>query len=237
MKNLNRLYWLIAFLIGTMLNTTLFFVLPNLGHSKQIPKPEIITVEFMAWQQPAKKPPNKLEPVKKKKPVPKKKKKPKPKKPKPIVKPKPKPVKKPVLTEKIEPKTPEPPPEEPIPDPVEEAPIKPVEKIEEELEPIEEALPVPAPVFKLTSMPRMVHQSPLEYPPSMQAQGREAVVKLAILLDVKGKVRKITVEKSGGEAFDKAAIESMRKSKFLPGNIKGKPVAVLLKKKIRFRLQ
>ncbi|MDH3326278.1 MAG: TonB family protein [Gammaproteobacteria bacterium] len=186
----------------------------------------------MAWQQPAAKPPSRPKPVIKTKSKPIKEQKPK-------IKPLPKAVKKPVLTEKMIPEK-----IEPVPDPVKEPELKPepipLPEVTEEKEideNSEEPLPVPAPIFKLTSLPRVLHQSPLLYPAAMREQGREAVVKLEILLDVKGKVRKVTITQSGGEVFDKAAIESMQVSTFLPGNINGKPVAVLLKKTIRFRLQ
>jgi len=237
-KNRNALFWVSAVTIGTLLNGSLFFVLPNLGRTDPVPKPEIISVEFMAWQQPASKPPSQPKPIMKKKLKPKPKKKPKPKpkkKSEPKAKP-PEPVKKPVLTEKTTPEKTAPIPPPVIPPEIEPEPES-VVTAKETNEPAEDVLPVPAPIFKLTSMPRIIHQSPLIYPPMMREQGAEAQVTLGILLDLKGKVRKITVIKSGGEAFDNAAIESMRASSFLPGNINGKPVAVLLKKKIRFRLQ
>lgn len=238
MKNPNTYYWFIALLLGSLINFSLFIILPKLGRTEQMPKPEIFSVEFMAWQQPVSKPKvNKPKKIKREKPAPKKiKPKPKPiKKPEPKIKPqpKPKPVKKPVLTEKIVPNEVA---------PVLEVPPEPKRVAEHripESKPNKEdapALPTPTPIFKLTSMPRVVHQGSLIYPPDMREQGREAVVKLEILLDVKGRVRKIDVVKSGGEAFDKAAVESMKNTIFLPGNINGKPVAVRLKKKIRFRL-
>ena len=236
MKNPNTYYWLTALLLGSLINFSLFIMLPKLGRTEQMPKPEIISVEFMAWQQPVSKPKvNKPKKIKPKKPAPKTiKPKPKPvKKPKPKIKPRPKPVNKPVLTEKI------------VANeiaPVVEIPPEPKRVVEHripESKPNKEetpVLPTPTPIFKLTSMPRVVHQGSLIYPQDMREQGREAMVKLEILLDVKGRVRKIDIVKSGGEAFDKAAVDSMKNTIFLPGNINGKPVAVRLKKKIRFRL-
>jgi len=237
----NRFSWVAAFAIGSLINISLFLALPQLGRTEPPAPPPVITLDFVQWQPPVKQQKPKAKP----KPKPKKvvKKKPKPKQqlkkpePKPIEKPKPKPVEKPVLTE--EPQT------EPIketvkpvePEPIEEIPVEPEVLPSNDDLPEEEALPDPTPIFQLTSMPRMIHSEAPVFPPLMRAQGKEGKVKLELLIDAKGNIRKITVLKSAGEAFDQAAIKAISNSSFSPGNIDGKPVAVLLRMPVRFTLQ
>jgi len=99
-----------------------------------------------------------------------------------------------------------------------------------------EDFPVPAPIFQLTSMPRFAHRVEPQYPLSMRSLGREAQVKLDVLVDANGKVRKVTVLQSGGDKFDEAAKAALLESVFIPGNIKGKSVAVSMHIPITFRL-
>jgi len=172
----------------------------------------------MAWQQPVEK--QSPSPKTKAKIEPQPKLKPRVEKPKPKLAPPPEPIKKPVLTE--EPELTE---KTVIPEPVAKD------------EPVEEVLPVPAPIFELTSMPRMIHRETPVYPAEMRAQSKEATVKLEVLLDIKGRVRNIVIKKSGGHLFDQAAINAINTSTFMPGNINGKPVAVLMRIPVKFRLR
>ena len=71
----------------------------------------------------------------------------------------------------------------------------------------------------------------------MLVQGKEGKVKLEVLIDDKGKIRKVTVIKSAGEAFDQAAITAISNSSFTPGNVDGKPVTVLLRVPVNFSLR
>ena len=213
----NHSYWISAFAFGTILNILLFVLLPTLGHSEKQVEPMVIALDFVAWQEPIK--PKKKAKIK---PKPKKKlkKKEKPEKKVEIPKPKPKPIEEPVLTESIEPpKQEEPPPIEELID-----------------EPHEEVLPEPVPIFQVTSLPRVVHWEKPEYPASMKVLGREATVKVEVLIDKFGKVRKAEVVKSGGVEFDNAAIYAVEHSSFLPANIDGKAVPVRYRLPIRFKL-
>lgn len=242
MKNPNFSYWFIAIILGSLINMGLFLFLPAIGRTAPPKKPQIIELDFLAWQQPA---PQKTTPQKKvekeKKPKPRPKPKPVKKKAKPLPLPKPKPKKTPqkpmpkpalsesVIPEKIKPK----------PAPIETPPI-----IEQKNTPTSRSdviskapLPTPIPIFKLTSLPRMLHRQTPVYPPAMKQEGKEATVKLEILLDIKGLVRKVVIKKSGGEAFDLAAIAAIKSSTFMPANINGKPVAVLMKIPVKFRLR
>ncbi|MDH5216434.1 MAG: energy transducer TonB [Gammaproteobacteria bacterium] len=236
MKKTNTQYWFAAVLIGTLINTSLFLLLPRLSYSDPPPPAPVIKLDFYAWQKPvAQKPPPKKAPP----PKPKLKPKPKPKPPEPkkeIPKPVQKPVEKPVLSEKEV---------EPVKEPVEEIitsepePPQPppplVDTKEEEVD--ENTLPTPAPIFEVTSLPRFVHQVQPIYPPDMRAQGREAKVKVEALIDSKGVVRQVRIIKSAGEAFDEAALLAIKSSTFTPGDINGKPVAVLYRIPVTFKIR
>lgn len=103
--------------------------------------------------------------------------------------------------------------------------------------PKQQPLPDPVPVYQLTGLPRFIHQERPNYPPRLRRQGKEATVKLEIYIDADGRVREIRVLKSAGEDFDRAAIAAIRASTFAPGNVDGKPVPVLMRLPIRFRLR
>ena len=234
-KNHNIFFWLSAIVIGSILNVGLFFILYSISRTEPINETSIIATNFMAWEKPVEEPLIKSKAVVKKKPEPIKKEKPKAKV-KPVKKPQPKPIKKPVLTEKVT-------------DVKKKPEIKPIEKpepiLEEELikeeiieeEPIEDqSLPIPTPMFKLSDPPRELEKGRPIYPPSMRGTGQTVIVNLELFIDVRGRVRRVKIIKSGGDAFDEAATSAALKWKYLPGNIKGRPVAVIMKRNVRFSL-
>lgn len=242
MKSRNLIYWFFAVLIGSLINASLFLFLPSLGRTAPPPSPQVIELDFMTWHKPVQK---KLSPLKKNqqkikkaakpkpKPRPKKKKKQAETKPKARQKPQPKPV----LSERID-------PDNARSKKTDTAPVEPkkpkltaISSSPENAVASSQALPTPTPIFQLTRLPRMIHRKTPIYPPAMKQQGKEAVVKLEVLLDIKGHIRKITVKKSAGEAFDQAAIEAIKNSTFMPADIRGKPVAVLMKIPVKFRLR
>lgn len=247
-SNWESVYWPSATLLGFVLTYGLFLFVPTLeGHAE--PKiHEVIELDFVQWQAPLPEAPltpeAKPEPVKKEvvKPQPK----PVPDKPKPT-------PPKPVLTQ-AEPE-PKPDPEEQTPlqeitsEPVvAEAPVTPIEPefIETPVvesppdtspQPMPEALPAPVSLAKLTAMPRFLHKQAPIYPPTMRAIGKQATVKLVVLIDGKGTIRNIDIKKSAGEAFDQAAISAIRNSRFMAGEVNGQPVTVLLNVPVRFTLR
>ncbi len=95
----------------------------------------------------------------------------------------------------------------------------------------------PVPVYQLTGLPRFVHKEKPIYPASLRHQGREATVKLEIYIDAKGRIRNIKLLKSAGADFDQAAVDAIRASTFAPGNVNGKPVPVLMRMPVKFKLR
>lgn len=215
--------WAAAITCGTLLTFSLFLVLPQLGRTEPPAPPTVITLDFVEWQPPVKVKKTK-QPTPKPKPKPPKKR-PKPKQilKKPVEKPKPEPIpepkKEPVLTE--EPTPPEEEIQKPdVPEIIEPEPI--IEesqqlKVDETNEvDVEETLPIPTPIFQLSTMPRMIHKEKPIYPAIMRARGKEGKVKLEVLIDATGKIRSISVIKSGGSAFDEAAKSAISQSSFTP---------------------
>ncbi|MGD8560495.1 MAG: TonB family protein [Gammaproteobacteria bacterium] len=233
-------YWLPAIVLGSSITVALFMMLPNMRFDRPIVDEPVIVIDFMPWREPEPVPKVAKPEVPKKQPPTKPRPKPKPTPHQaPVLPPEPKQMPEPVpekqLSAQPEPE-PEPVEEPPVPQPVEEPPAEPVQSSPEEVSSLEQ-LPKPAPLFRLTSMPRFAHKVEPQYPAVMRALGKEATVKLEVLIDRTGMVRKVTILQSGGDAFDKAATEALLSSNFVPGNIEGTPVAVRMRIPIRFSLR
>ena len=100
----------------------------------------------------------------------------------------------------------------------------------------ETSLPTPVPYFKLSDLPRFIHQETPVYPEDMRASGIIGTVEVVVLIDKTGKVRQITILKSAGESFDQAAKDAINASSFVPAKVDGKPVSALLKMPVKFKL-
>ncbi|MFH0783904.1 MAG: TonB family protein [Pseudomonadota bacterium] len=117
-----------------------------------------------------------------------------------------------------------------------------VETISKTVQPVTEdapdsvSEPVPTPIFKLSTMPRFIHREMPVFPEKMKTFGRSATVKLKALIDKDGNVRKVMVVESAGPEFDQAAITALEKSSFFPGMLEDRPVAVMLRLPVIFRL-
>ncbi len=59
--------------------------------------------------------------------------------------------------------------------------------------------------------------------------------RIAVLIGKEGKVHRVTVLKSAGEAFDKAARKALLASTFVPAKMGNKTVAVELRIPVKFR--
>lgn len=194
----------------------------------------LLVVDLTAWPIPVKQEKQPPSPEPKKQPMPKK----------PLVK-KPSPPPKPELSPQAKKVEEEMPPETVEHEPEEEI----VEKIEETaepapaeatppmlIEPAEDALPNPVPIFKLTQAPRFLHREIPAYPEAMRTQGISGIVKLEALIDKEGRVRKVKILKSAGKYFDEAAKHAILASTFFPAEVENKPVAVLLRLPVQFDL-
>ncbi len=52
MTSRNSFAWIIAIVIGSLINISLFLFLPAIGRTAPPKKPQIIELDFMTWQQP-----------------------------------------------------------------------------------------------------------------------------------------------------------------------------------------
>ena len=232
-------YWSTAFLAGSVITVTLFLMLPNLRFDQPVIDEPVIVIDFMQWREPkplvkTKKPDTPVKPTLKSKPKPR---------PRQVVEPPPVvketipkvPAKKPAID--LEPLSKSDPVAKPVEPQVVPQSVQEAVDTEPDQQSSVDKLPTPVPLFKLTSLPRFVHKVEPQYPVDMRALGKEATVKLEVLIDRKGKVRKVTILQSGGEAFDKAASNALMLSSFVPGNVEGTPVAVRMRIPIRFSLR
>ena len=78
---------------------------------------------------------------------------------------------------------------------------------------------------------------PPTYPEAMKAQGLEAKVSLAVLVDAQGVPKSISVEDAGGPSdFADAAIQAVKEWRYKPTLLNGQPVEVLTTITINFTL-
>jgi len=75
------------------------------------------------------------------------------------------------------------------------------------------------------------------YPLAARRMGREGKVLLRLTLDERGKLLHVDVLENPGYGFADAAVEAVRKSRFLPARISDRPVASRVRLPIRFALQ
>ncbi len=208
-------------------------VLANYRAHTTEPRPLLI-VDLATWPMPVKQ--------KEQPPTPKPEKQPTPEKP---ISEKAPPPPKPKISPQAKERITEIPPEPVVHEPVEEV----VEKIAEVaeappaeptppmlIEPMENALPIPVPIFQLTQAPRFLHRETPVYPETMRTQGISGIVKLEALIDKEGRVRKVNILTSAGQYFDEAARQAILTSSFYPAEVENEPVAVLLRLPVRFDL-
>jgi TonB family protein len=75
------------------------------------------------------------------------------------------------------------------------------------------------------------------YPEAERRTGREAAVTLDLHVGERGEVSRADVVQSGGEAFDRAALQVAMFFKFSPARVGDKAVAVKLRQTIHFQLR
>lgn len=87
---------------------------------------------------------------------------------------------------------------------------------------------------RLTKAPELVQFVEADYPPEALAQGQSATVVLQIALSASGTVDDAIVARSGGAAFDAAALAAVRRFVFRPAEIDGKPAPVKISYRYEF---
>jgi TonB family protein len=105
-------------------------------------------------------------------------------------------------------------------------------------------VPPPAPggqidATKLSKIPKLIRFVEAVYPPAAAEQGLEAEVVLLLDINAQGRIDSATVAepaKPPGMGFDEAAVAAARQFEFEPAEVDGKPIAVQLSYRYKFKL-
>ncbi len=76
----------------------------------------------------------------------------------------------------------------------------------------------------------------VKYPAQAKAAGVQGVVIIKVYIDEKGNVNRAVIIKGIGYGCDRAALDAIKKVRFVPGQMNGKPVKVQLVIPVSFRL-
>lgn len=99
-----------------------------------------------------------------------------------------------------------------------------------------DSLPTPTEEYLVSQMPRVLSEVRPLYPQAAKDNKKEGSVILNVLIDEKGIVRQVEVIESE-EIFKKEALLAMKRFKFSPALVNGKPVAVKIRYVINFKLE
>lgn len=94
-------------------------------------------------------------------------------------------------------------------------------------------------IFSMSELdqgPRVVFQSPPQYPFDLQRKKIEGKVFVLFIVDESGRVKDPKVQRSDHPDFNKPALDAIKRWKFEPGMRSGKKVASKMKVPIRFSL-
>lgn len=87
---------------------------------------------------------------------------------------------------------------------------------------------------EIDQKPRAIYQAAPEYPAEMRGKKVEGVVTVLFVVDPTGKVTRQRVEQSTHPAFEKPALDAVRRWKFEPGIKGGQRVACRMRVSVRF---
>ena len=82
--------------------------------------------------------------------------------------------------------------------------------------------------------PKLLEHGEVAYPPSAEASGAEARVILFVTVERDGSIGETTVAESGGDAFDRAALEAVKGWRFEPATRAGAPIRARIRVPIQF---
>lgn len=99
-----------------------------------------------------------------------------------------------------------------------------------------DSLPTPTEEYLVSEMPSVLSEVRPTYPKEARDQRLEGAVVMDILIDEAGTVRQASIVE-GPEIFRPGALEAIKKFKFRPAKVDGKPVAVRIRYTLRFELE
>lgn len=94
----------------------------------------------------------------------------------------------------------------------------------------------PADWSEVTKFPKVVKEFKSQYPAEAKKAGVDGPVVLDVLIDAKGKVRKVTIVKGPGYGLNESAIEALKQFEFFPAQKGANSVAVKIRYTYRFKL-
>lgn len=98
------------------------------------------------------------------------------------------------------------------------------------------SLPTPTEEYLVSEMPVVLSEVRPVYPKEAREKQLEGTVALDILIDDQGNVRQASVIE-GPEIFRAGALDAMKKFRFKPAKVDGKPVAVRIRYSLNFKLE
>lgn len=91
--------------------------------------------------------------------------------------------------------------------------------------------------FGKNNGPRFLKMAPLSYPSFARKIGKEGKVVMRLTIDYKGKLKNVEVISKEGFGFNRAAVDVVRASSYLPAEINGRPATSKAILTIHFKLQ
>jgi periplasmic protein TonB len=96
---------------------------------------------------------------------------------------------------------------------------------------------VPAKLVEVTSFPSVRKQIKPDYPPKLRAEGVEGTVIVEADINVDGDVVEARLKRATGTAFDEAALQAIRETKYNPARVGREAVPVRVSVPVQFRLR
>lgn len=84
--------------------------------------------------------------------------------------------------------------------------------------------------------PRATYTPEPEFSEEARRSGFQGIVVLGVLIDKKGQVSRIRIERPLGKGLDQQAVESVKTWRFNPATKDGEPVAIEMKVEVSFQL-
>lgn len=91
--------------------------------------------------------------------------------------------------------------------------------------------------FDAVDGPKFLQPPAPRYPRLAQRKGIEGQVLMELMIDAEGRLMSASIKKSGGNGFDEAALEAVRKAIFRPATHNGRPATCIVLLPIHFTLR
>lgn len=100
-----------------------------------------------------------------------------------------------------------------------------------------DSIPIPTEEYLVSSMPELISDFRVAYPPQAKKKGIQGAVIFDLLIDATGTVREAIFLEGPGEGLNEAATEAVRQLRFKPARVENQAVAVRIRYSYRFILE